>query len=250
MFVKMATQGNPSEVNRLIVFSFDPGDGMIFSFGCANMNKNSTREVAIVGGSTSNPKFQQLLPISSHEKYVFEDAQPTVITVAETNYCYIQEIHSSVLHSKLQQDCFFPNALLAYFIRRNLDKSHVQFLQDAAKIVSSDQLQNTVISDNALFIILLDHSMGAIEFKQNIAIVPPNSTMNYVVELVSFGKEMTWNLRIAIRIDTAGRSDPIFLAPILIAIWSGKHVENFWVVQYILICLVVDNQFMKVNPYS
>ncbi|TQD87877.1 hypothetical protein C1H46_026580 [Malus baccata] len=58
----------------------------------------------------------------------------------------------------------------------------------------------------ALLTIAPEYAFGSVEFQQELAVVPPNSTVNYEVELVSFEKDKeSWDMNTEEKIEAAGK---------------------------------------------
>ncbi|XP_039125187.1 70 kDa peptidyl-prolyl isomerase-like isoform X1 [Dioscorea cayenensis subsp. rotundata] len=88
------------------------------------------------------------------------------------------------------------------------DEEPLEFKTDEEQVI--DGLDQAVLTmkkgEVALLTIPPEHAFGATESKQDLAIVPPNSTVSYEVELVSFEKEKeSWDLNTAEKIEAAGR---------------------------------------------
>ncbi|KAM0935825.1 putative peptidylprolyl isomerase [Dioscorea sansibarensis] len=95
------------------------------------------------------------------------------------------------------------------FVRKGHDDEEpLEFRTDEEQVI--DGLDQAVLTmkkgEVALLTIPAEHAFGATESKQDLATVPPNSTVCYEVELVSFEKEKeSWDLNTAEKIEAAGR---------------------------------------------
>ncbi|GAB2213575.1 hypothetical protein Droror1_Dr00017885 [Drosera rotundifolia] len=84
----------------------------------------------------------------------------------------------------------------------------LEFKTDEEQII--DGLDKAVLTmkkgELALLIIAPEYAFGSSESKQELAVVPPNSTVYYEVELVSFEKEKeSWDMNTQEKIETAGK---------------------------------------------
>ncbi|KNA19433.1 hypothetical protein SOVF_061710 [Spinacia oleracea] len=84
----------------------------------------------------------------------------------------------------------------------------VEFMTDEEQVI--DGLDRAVLTlkkgEVALLTIAPEYAFGSVESKQDLAVVPPNSTVYYEVELVSFVKEKeSWDMNTEEKIEAAGK---------------------------------------------
>ncbi|RLM60461.1 70 kDa peptidyl-prolyl isomerase [Panicum miliaceum] len=96
----------------------------------------------------------------------------------------------------------------AVFTKKGRDEEPFEFKTDEEEVI--DGLDRAVLNmkkgEVALVTIPPEYAFGSTESKQDIAVVPPNSTVIYEVELVSFVKDKeSWDLNNEEKIEAAGK---------------------------------------------
>ncbi|KAM2009205.1 hypothetical protein FF1_003781 [Malus domestica] len=95
-----------------------------------------------------------------------------------------------------------------------LKKGHVEgedlfeFKTDEEQVIDGldRAVQTMKKGEVALLTIAPEYAFGSVEFQQELAVVPPNSTVNYEVELVSFEKDKeSWDMNTEEKIEAAGK---------------------------------------------
>jgi FK506-binding protein 4/5 len=94
------------------------------------------------------------------------------------------------------------------FTKKGCDEEPFEFKTDEEEVI--DGLDRAVLNmkkgEVALVTIPPEYAFGSTESKQDIAVVPPNSTVIYEVELVSFVKDKeSWDLNNEEKIEAAGK---------------------------------------------
>jgi len=94
------------------------------------------------------------------------------------------------------------------FTKKGHDEDPFEFKTDEEEVI--DGLDRAVLNmkkgEVALVTIPPEYAFGSTESKQDIAVVPPNSTVIYEVELVSFVKDKeSWDLNNEEKIEAAGK---------------------------------------------
>jgi FK506-binding protein 4/5 len=94
------------------------------------------------------------------------------------------------------------------FSKKGRDEEPFEFKIDEEEVI--DGLDRAVLNmkkgEVALVTIPPEYAFGSTESKQDLAVVPPNSTVVYEVELVSFVKDKeSWDLNNAEKIEAAGK---------------------------------------------
>ncbi|CAI9107345.1 OLC1v1006676C1 [Oldenlandia corymbosa var. corymbosa] len=95
-----------------------------------------------------------------------------------------------------------------FFKKGESEEDLFQFKTDEEQVI--DGLDKAVMAmkkgEIALLTIAPEYAFGSTESKQELAVVPPNSTVYYEVELVSFDKEKeSWDMNTQEKIEAAGR---------------------------------------------
>ncbi|KAM1764690.1 hypothetical protein ACFX11_003913 [Malus domestica] len=95
-----------------------------------------------------------------------------------------------------------------------LKKGHVEgedlfeFKTDEEQVIDGldRAVQTMKKGEVALLTIAPEYAFGSVEFQEELAVVPPNSTVNYEVELVSFEKDKeSWDMNTEEKIEAAGK---------------------------------------------
>lgn len=94
------------------------------------------------------------------------------------------------------------------FLKKGHDEELFEFKTDEEQVI--DGLDRAVLTmkkgEVALLIVAPEYAFGSSESKQELAVVPPNSTVYYEVELVSFVKEKeSWDMNTQEKIEGAGK---------------------------------------------
>ncbi|WOL14423.1 hypothetical protein Cni_G23203 [Canna indica] len=95
------------------------------------------------------------------------------------------------------------------FMRKGHDvEEPFEFKTDEEQVIEG--LDRAVMSmkkgEVAFVTIPPEHAFGSVEAKQDLVVVPPNSTVHYEIELISFVKEKeSWDLNTAEKIEAAGK---------------------------------------------
>nr|XP_043622846.1 peptidyl-prolyl cis-trans isomerase FKBP62-like [Erigeron canadensis] len=95
------------------------------------------------------------------------------------------------------------------FINKGHDETELfEFKTDAEQVI--DGLDRAIVTmkkgEVALLTVAPEYAFGSTESKQELAVVPPNSIVNYEIELVSFVKDKeSWDMNTQEKIDAAGR---------------------------------------------